>query len=258
MNYPLSNIRYQPINMIFMTTKIYQDYELLSQATANFILDYLQKKPKSLVCIGSGDTPKRVCQLLVAAQKNQFDFSQVTFVGLDEWVGMDENDAGSCKNFVFENLYRPLSILPKKIKYFDAKATDLQAECDKINALIAQNGGLDIMLVGVGMNGHIALNEPHTPFTSLAHVSELAEVTIEVGQKYFTQKTPLTQGITLGLQHFSEAKLPILIANGLKKSAIIYDALTNEVTEDLPASIVQIVEQCLVLLDRDAGDALLR
>jgi glucosamine-6-phosphate deaminase len=241
-----------------MTTKIYQDYELLSQAIVNFILDYLLKKPKSLVCIGSGDTPKRVCQLLVAAQKNNTcDFSEVTFVGLDEWVGMDENDPGSCKNFVYENLYRPLSISAEKIKYFNAKATDLQGECDKINVLIAQNGGLDIMLVGVGMNGHIALNEPHTPFESYAHVSALEDVTIEVGQKYFTQKTPLTQGITLGLQHFSEAKLPILMANGLKKSSIIYDALTNEVTEALPASIVQIVEQSLVLLDRDAGDALL-
>jgi glucosamine-6-phosphate deaminase len=241
-----------------MTTKIYQDYELLSQAAANFILDYLLKKPKSLVCIGSGDTPKRVCQLLVAAQKNNtFDFSETTFVGLDEWVGMDENDAGSCKNFVYENLLRPLSISAEKIHFFDAKSTDLQGECDKINAIIAQNGGLDIMLVGVGMNGHIALNEPHTPFASYAHISDLEDVTIEVGQKYFTQKTPLTQGITLGLQHFSEAKLPILIANGLKKSAVIYDTLTNEVTEALPASIVQIVEHCLVLLDRDAGDALL-
>jgi glucosamine-6-phosphate deaminase len=241
-----------------MKTKIYQDYELLSLATVNIILDYLQKKPKSLVCIGSGDTPKRVCHLLVAAQKNStFDFSETTFVGLDEWVGMDENDEGSCKFFVYENLYRPLSIKAEKINFFDAKSTNLQGECDKINTFIAQNGGLDIMLVGVGMNGHIALNEPHTPFTSSAHISDLEEVTIEVGQKYFTQETSLTQGITLGLQHFREAKLPILMANGLKKSSIIYDALTNEVTEALPASIVQIIEHCLVLLDKDAGDALL-
>jgi glucosamine-6-phosphate deaminase len=241
-----------------MTTKIYQDYELLSQAAVNFILDYLQKKPKSLVCIASGDTPKRVCQLLVEAKKNNhFDFSETTFIGLDEWVGMDENDEGSCKFLVYENLFRPLSIEASKIKYFDAKSTNLQEECDKINEFIAQNGGLDIMIVGVGLNGHIALNEPYTPFTNYAHVSKLEDMTIEVGQKYFTKKTVLTEGITLGLQHFREAKLPILMASGLKKSSIIYDALTNEATEAIPASIVQIIEHSLVLLDRDSGQALM-
>jgi glucosamine-6-phosphate deaminase len=241
-----------------MTVKIYPNYSSLSQAAANLVIDYIQKKPNSLVCIASGDTPKDVCANLVEASKNnQIDFSEATFIGLDEWVGMDENDKGSCKFFVYENLFNPLKLEPSKIKYFDAKSTNLQGECDKINDFIAQNGGLDIMLVGVGLNGHIALNEPHTPFTSYAHISQLEEMTKEVGQKYFTQKTALTEGITLGLGHFSEAKLPILMASGAKKAPIIYDALTNQVTEALPASIVQIIEHSFVLLDKDAGDALM-
>ncbi len=241
-----------------MTVRIYPNYDALSKIAANLIIDYLIKKPRSLVCIASGDTPKGVCKHLVdAVQKKQIDISETTFIGLDEWVGMDENDKGSCKFLVYENLFRPLSIDASKIKYFDAKSTNLQEECDKINEYIAQNGGLDIMLVGVGMNGHIALNEPNTPFSTYAHVSQLEEVTKQVGQKYFTQKTALTEGITLGLRHFSEAKFPILMASGSKKSSIMYDALTNEVTETLPASIVQIIEQSLVLLDKNAGDALI-
>jgi glucosamine-6-phosphate deaminase len=240
-----------------MTVKIYPNYSSLSQAAANLVIDYIQKKPQSIICIASGDTPKGVCACLVeAAQNKEIDFSETTFVGLDEWVGMDENDEGSCKFFVYENLFKPLSIEPSKIKYFDAKSTNLQEECDKVNDFIAQNGGLDIMLVGVGLNGHIALNEPHTPFSSYAHISDLDEMTKDVGQKYFTQKTSLNEGITLGLGHFKAAKLPILMASGLKKSSIIFDALTNEVTEALPASIVQIIEHSLVLLDKDAGDAL--
>jgi glucosamine-6-phosphate deaminase len=240
-----------------MTVKVYPNYSAVSQAAANLVLDYIQQKPNSIVCIASGDTPKEVCAILVEASKNnEISFAETTFVGLDEWVGMDENDNGSCKFFIYENLYRPLSIDASKIKYFDAKSTDLEGECEKINAFIAQKGGLDIMLVGVGLNGHIALNEPHTPFASYAHISQLEDMTIEVGQKYFTQKTALTQGITLGLGHFREAKLPILMASGAKKAAIIYDALTNKMTEALPASIVQTIEHSVVLLDKDAAEAL--
>jgi glucosamine-6-phosphate deaminase len=241
-----------------MTVKIYPNYNALSQAAANLVIEYIQKKPQSIVCIASGDTPKGVCEYLVKAAKNkEIDFSETIFVGLDEWVGMDENDEGSCKFFVYENLFRPLKLEPSKIKYFDAKSTNLQGECDKINDFIAQNGGLDIMLVGVGLNGHIALNEPHTPFTSYAHISQLEEITKEVGQKYFTQKTDLTEGITLGLRHFREAKLPVLMASGFKKAEIIYEALTNEVTEALPASIVQTIEHSIVLLDTESGNKLM-
>jgi glucosamine-6-phosphate deaminase len=237
-----------------MTIKVYPNYQMLSKFAADLVIDYIQKKPQSIVCIASGDTPKGVCEYLVEAAKNKHvDFSQTTFVGLDEWVGMDENDKGSCKNFVYDNLFRPLSIEAEKIKYFDAKSTDLQGECDKINGFIAQNGGLDIMLVGVGLNGHIALNEPNTPFYTYAHVSDLEEVTKEVGQKYFSQKTELTHGITLGLGHFKEAKLPILMASGIKKSAIMQNSILGEITESVPASIIQTISHGLVLLDKEAG-----
>src|SRR6185369_417948 len=99
-------------------------------------------------------------------------------------------------------------------------AANLQAECDRVNEFLTPDG-LDIMLVGIGLNGHIAMNEPGTLFDLRAHISQLAEETINVGQKYFDKPTKLSKGITLGLKNFSEAKLPILMANGLKKASII-------------------------------------
>jgi len=237
-----------------MTIHTSLDYEALSAATANLIIDVLTRKPEALICIASGDTPLGVCKFL--AQVDRKLFEKCTFVGLDEWVGMNENDEGSCKYGIYQNLLIPLNIPPERIKYFDAKAEDLASECRKINEFIALKGGLDVMLVGVGMNGHIALNEPNTPFDTYAHVSDLEETTKSVGQKYFTKDTILTQGVTLGLAHLQEAKLPILIANGIRKADVISKALNGEITEQFPASIFQKLEHGLVMLDLEVAEKL--
>jgi glucosamine-6-phosphate deaminase len=237
-----------------MTIHTFPDYEALSETTANLIIEVLKKKPDALICIASGDTPLGVCKFLAKSDKKRFE--KCTFVGLDEWVGMDENDEGSCKYGIYQNLLIPLNFLSERIKYFDAKAQDLDSECQKINEFIASRGGLDVMLVGVGMNGHIALNEPNTPFDIYAHVSDLEEVTKSVGQKYFTKETILTKGITLGLAHLQEAKLPILIANGQRKAPVINKALTLEITEKFPASIFQKIERSIVMLDLEAAQEL--
>jgi len=237
-----------------MTIHTYANYETLSEATAQLIINVLKQKPEALICIASGDTPLGVCEFLVQADKILFE--KCTFVGLDEWVGMDENDEGSCKYGIYQHLLIPLNVPLERIKYFDAKSHNLDLECEKINDFIAAYGGLDVMLVGVGMNGHLALNEPNTPFDIYAHVSELEEVTKSVGQKYFNKETILTQGITLGLAHLQEAKLPILIANSAKKSAVIKRALTEAMTEQFPASIFQKLEGGVVMLDFDAASEL--
>jgi glucosamine-6-phosphate isomerase len=237
-----------------MTINTFSNYEALSEATANLIIEVLKQKPDALICIASGDTPLGVCKFLAKSDKKLFE--KCTFLGLDEWVGMDENDEGSCKYGIYQNLLIPLKFPSERIKYFDAKAQDLASECQKINEFIASRGGLDVMLVGVGMNGHIALNEPNTPFDIYAHVSELEEVTKSVGQKYFTKETILTQGITLGLAHLQEAKLPILIANSSKKTSVIKRALTEAITEQFPASIFQKIENSIVMLDLEAAQEL--
>lgn len=237
-----------------MTINTFSNYETLSEATANLIIDVLKQKPDALICIASGDTPLGLCKFLAQADKKLFE--KCTFVGLDEWVGMDENDEGSCKYGIYQNLLIPLNFPSERIKYFDAKAQDLASECQKINEFIASRGGLDVMLVGVGLNGHIALNEPNTPFDIYAHVSDLEEVTKLVGQKYFTKETILTQGITLGLAHLQEAKLPILIANSSKKASVIKRALTEAITEQFPASIFQKIENSVVMVDLEAAQEL--
>ena len=112
------------------------------------------------------------------------------------------------------------------------------------------------MLVGIGLNGHIAMNEPGTSFDIYSQVIDLSEETKVVGQKYFPKKTNLSKGLTLGLRHFTESKLPILMANGQKKASIVQKALTLPPSTEIPASVIQTIPHALVLLDEEAAGLL--
>ncbi len=237
-----------------MTTKIYPDYETLSRATADLIKDYITNKPASLVCIASGHTPVGVFQNLIRdVQSGKLDISKCVFLSLDEWVGIDPTDSGSCLSMLRRDFFEPLSVPDSQLEYFNVLTTDLEKECDRINNLIERQGSLDVMLVGVGTNGHIGMNEPGTSFTSYAHVGDLAEETKTVGQKYFSEKTMLTKGMTLGLRHLQEAKLPIVMASGEKKAAIMGKAFSQQPIEQIPLTIIHLISQGYVMLDKEAA-----
>lgn len=240
-----------------MTLRQFPDHDTLSQHTAEHIAAVINHKPDALLCLASGDTPIETYRRFVAlVRAGRVDVSRCTFVGLDEWVGFGPDDVGSCTYSVYHELFTPLNLRPNQIYVFDAKAQDLPAECARIDALIDEHNGLDLLLVGMGMNGHIALNEPGTPFNLGCHVGELAETTKTVGQKYFTQETTLTQGITLGLRHLTNAREVILLVSGPKKAPVLRDALTGPVTEQVPASLVQTHPNALVWVDEAAGSLL--
>ncbi|HTF16983.1 MAG TPA: 6-phosphogluconolactonase [Chryseolinea sp.] len=236
-----------------MNLRILSDYSTLSRATADLIAAYLKAKPKSMICLASGHSPKGVFECLVGdVASNRVSLDECTFISLDEWLGIPASQPGSCRDMMDKDLFKPLGIHPSRIVFFNGMTTDPQREVDVMNEVIDRAGGLDIMLVGVGTNGHIAMNEPGTAFNIHAHISTLAEETKEVGQKYFERNTDLGQGLTLGLGHFREARLPILIAAGESKQRIMKKVLTSAPGENLPASIVHLMPAAYVMLDKDA------
>ena len=237
--------------------QIYKDYEALSLAAAEQVENLLAEKPDAVLCLPSGSTPLGMFKILTEKSKaGEVDFSKCTFVGLDEWVGLGPDDEGSCRYWIDRDFLHPIGFRDDQIIYFDAKSDDLPGQCERVNQKIAELGGLDLMVLGVGMNGHLALNEPGTSFDSYAHLSTLDPITAEVGQKYFTQATSLTEGITLGLRHAQEAKQLIVMASGAAKASVMKRALEGEVSEDFPASLVQRVEGALVMLDEAVAGAL--
>src|SRR5688572_21066395 len=161
-----------------MKVKIYPDYKSMSRAAADLISAYIKKKPNSLICLASGHSPLGVFQCMVDDVKlGKLNLEKCTFVSLDEWVGIAASQKGSCREMMDKDLFVPLAIKEHQIIFFDGMDVDLKGQVEKINDCIDTNGGLDIMLVGVGMNGHIAMNEPGTSFDSVAHISTLAEET---------------------------------------------------------------------------------
>lgn len=216
-----------------------KDYEAMSNYCAENIVDSLKKNSRLVLCMASGHTPTRTCELLVEKiKKDNIPTDQMTFIGLDEWVGLSADNEGSCHFYFQHQLIQPLGLKSSQYHLFDALSDNLQGECDKMDLLIEKKG-IDIMIVGIGINGHIGFNEPGIPFSNKCHVAELEEITKEVGQKYFTGKTTLDKGITIGMHHLMNAKQVILLANGLKKAEVIKAAIQGPVSHAFPASIMQ-------------------
>jgi glucosamine-6-phosphate isomerase len=240
-----------------MTTSVFNDQAALSNQVANTILAAVKENPHLVLCLAAGDTPTMAYALLVEkAMAQKVDFSRCFFIGLDEWVGIPPGNEGSCQYYLKRNLFDSLRIADRQIHLFDAMAGDLQQECTIMNRTIREKGGIGFMLVGVGMNGHIGFNEPGVRMDQYAHVVDLDATTRSVGQKYFRQSTSLSQGITLGLKHFLESRIGILMASGIRKAEVVRQALTGPVTMQMPASVIQKHPYGVAMLDAEAAGLL--
>jgi glucosamine-6-phosphate isomerase len=240
-----------------MQIKIFKYYEALSDYAAEAMMDAILQKPDCLIGIVSGDSPRLAYDLFCEkCRENGVDTSQVCFVGFDEWVGIPPENDGSCHAFLHRHVFTPLGLPKENFHVFNAMSEDLGAECERMNAYIAERGGLDLLLVGVGMNGHIGFNEPGVDFGNYAHVQLLEDITLSVGQKYFQEATELKYGITLGLRHLMEAKQVLMLANGQKKAPMMKRALEGEIGNAVPASIIRQHPNSEVLLDEAAASEL--
>lgn len=240
-----------------MELEIFETYETLSAAASALIIDTVKKKPGAVLCFASGDTPKRAYELVAErAKKENVDFSKCIFIGLDEWLGVPQHNTGSCHYFLQEYLIKPLGLHSEQVYLFDGLTTNAEIECEKMNQLIAEKGNIDLMIVGVGMNGHIGFNEPGTDVASLAHVSELDKITLTVGQKYFADAMPANKGITIGLKQVMGSGTLIMIANGKKKAPVIKQAVEGEITNEFPASLLRQHHNSILMIDNEAASEL--
>ena len=169
---------------------------------------------------------------------------------------MNGNDEGSCRFHLNNQLFNPLQIAEKQISFFDGRAKDLNEECDRIENFIKEHGGIDLAIVGLGMNGHVGMNEPGTSPSLHSHVAEIDSITQQVGQKYFKEKTALSKGITLGIANLMEARNVFLLVNGKKKAEIVKQVLEGEISEQFPASFLRNHKNFSVYLDDEAASLL--
>ncbi len=229
-------------------------YEELSKQAAAEVISLLQSSANKLLCIASGDTPAGLYKEIVSKVNNkELTIGDWNFVGLDEWAGMNGSDEGSCRYHVDKQFFSPLKIKEEKICFFDGRATDLKSECSKTENFIQQHGGIDVAILGLGTNGHIGMNEPGTSPHLHSHVTEIAAETQKVGQKYFNAPRSLTHGITLGLANLMEAEHVLLLVSGAHKAGIVKKMLEEEISEQLPASLLRHHPGLTIYLDKEAA-----
>ena len=233
------------------------NYHEMSARTAEMIISTIKTKPDALLCLAAGETP-RLSYTMVAERVKQenIDVSRCKFVSLDEWVGIGAENPGSCQYFLRSTLFDLLGLSESQLHLFDSRANNLDKECREMDEFIRRNNGIELIVVGIGRNGHIGFNEPGVAAGLYSHVVDLDNTTKTVGQKYFTETTSLTQGITLGLQHLLEAKQAILIANGKVKAGVIRQAVEGSVDPLMPASIMQKHSNGYVIIDKEAASEL--
>jgi glucosamine-6-phosphate isomerase len=256
----LTNIPYFGLNAFkddCMELKTFPDHSSLSNEVALELIAAVKAKPDLLLCLASGDTPLlSYIKTIGLVKKEGIDFSKVRFVALDEWVGIPPDSKGSCNHFLRDHLFQHLPILKENIRLFDAMAVNLQEECRLTDQFILKNGPVDFMVVGIGMNGHIGFNEPGIADNLVSHVINLDEMTKAVGQKYFPGATALTKGITLGFGHIMRARKVIMVANGKHKAEIVASAVEQEITTDIPASLLRRHRNSYFFIDSEAASRL--
>jgi len=233
---------------------ISNNYEGLSKKAYDDIVTIMQAVSKPLICVASGDSPSGIYKNIVKdVSANEINIDSWYFLGLDEWVGLNGNDEGSCRYHLNRELFTPLNISSNRICFFDGAATNLEDECKITEANIKEHNGIEIAILGLGMNGHIGMNEPNTSIHTRSHIIHLDPLTMEVGQKYFKKPQPLDKGITLGIDTLMDAKHIVLVVSGTKKAAIVKQVIEGPISEAVPASLLRNHPNCCFYLDEAAA-----
>lgn len=237
-----------------MNVHIARNYNEMSQQAAELIIRQVSRKPDSLLCFAAGNTPLGTFSCLAeAVHDGRISFERCRFISLDEWVGLGASDEGSCRQTLDRHLFEPCGIQEQNLHFFNGLGDDLEAECKAMDEFIGAHGTIDLLLLGVGMNGHLGFNEPHVDFDRYSHVTELDSVTKQVSVKYFTEQKNVQKGITLGIKHLMEASEVILIADGDKKAEIMRKALQHEVTNEVPVTVLQRHPNVHICMDEAAA-----
>lgn len=217
-------------------------YEKLSRQAANIISAQVILKPDSVLGLATGSSPLGTYkQLIEWYEKGDIDFSSVTTVNLDEYVGLDGENDQSYRYFMNKNFFEHINIDLGNTFVPNGCAVDLAGEGKRYDEHIAELGGIDLQLLGIGLDGHIGFNEPDKYFVKSTHVVDLHESTIKANSRFFANIDEVPKrAITMGMVSIMQAKKILLIASGKEKRDILEKAFYGPITPEIPASILQL------------------
>jgi glucosamine-6-phosphate deaminase len=227
----------------------------LGEDAAALIADQVRRQPDSVLGLATGSSPLPVYEHLARACRD--DFFGVACFALDEYVGLPAEHPQSYRRFIADRVAGPLGIDPGRVHVPAGDAEDLEAACAAFEASIAEAGGVDLQILGIGRNGHLAFNEPGSAFSSRTRPVRLAEDTRRANARFFESFDQVpAHALTQGIATIMEARHLLLVAQGAGKATALARALEGPVTEAFPASIIQRHPNLTVIADRAAGSLL--
>lgn len=236
---------------------VYRDYAAMSMAAAKHISDRVRARPDIVLGLATGSTPIGLYAELVELHRREgLDFARVATFNLDEYYGLDADDPRSYKRFMWEHLFSQVNLDRGRTHVPCGSARDPEAECIRYEQMIQAAGGIDLQVLGIGLNGHIGFNEPGSAPDSRTRVVRLADQTVQVNRaKTDAEELPMF-AMSMGIGTIMEARQIMLLADGDAKADIVRQALQGPVTCDVPASLVQRHPDVTVFLDRPAAGLL--
>ena len=232
--------------------------EEMSRTAARVVAHVINLKPNAVLGMATGSTPLGLYRELVRLHREEgLDFSQVTTFNLDEYVGLPPKHEQSYHYFMHENFFKHINI-PKQNIYIPVGTTSNHAAfCQWYEKRIVDCGGIDLQILGIGSDGHIAFNEPSSSLGSRTRIKTLARQTIEDNARFFESpdQVPI-YAITMGVGTILEARKILLLANGRKKAAAVAAAIEGPVTSMITASALQLHRDVIVIIDREAAEEL--
>ena len=233
-------------------------YEQMSRAAAQEVVNIVNTKPNAVLGMATGSTPLGLYQELVRLHKEEsLDFSQVTTFNLDEYVGLPVDHMQSYHFFMYENFFKHVNISQQNIYIPSGTTSNYQAFCQWYEQRILDCGGIDLQILGIGSDGHIAFNEPTSSLSSRTRLKTLTKPTIDDNARFFEKREDVpVYAITMGVGTILEAKKIILLANGKNKADAIANAIEGPVTSMVTASALQLHSSTRVYLDGDAAGSL--
>ncbi|PPL04745.1 galactosamine-6-phosphate isomerase [Parapedobacter indicus] len=235
-----------------MYISYYDSQEAMSQRACDAITAQLAQKPDSLLCAATGGSPSRTYALLhhEAGQRPGL-FAQMKLIKLDEWGGLPPNHPASCETYLQTQLIKPLGISRDRYLAFQSDAADPAKECTRIQQELSRSGPIDLCILGLGVNGHIAFNEPSDGLQATCHVAELSGQSLQHAMVADMTAKP-AYGYTLGMADILQAKQIILLITGKHKEKATRDLFSGKITSHLPASFLSLHPNAFCLIDRQA------
>jgi glucosamine-6-phosphate deaminase len=241
-----------------MEVVIKRTYEEMSTAAAQIVVDVLNTKPNAVLGMATGSTPLGLYQELVRLHKaGEVDFSRVTTFNLDEYVGLPPNHPQSYHYFMHEHFFQHVNIPRHNINIPSGTTSNYPAFCEWYEGRIGECGGIDLQILGIGSDGHIAFNEPGSSLSSRTRLKTLSKMTIDDNARFFERREDVpVYAITMGVGTILDARRLVLVASGKAKSKAIAQAVEGPVTSMVTASAIQMHREATVFLDDAAAAGL--